>query len=571
MKLILTDYISSLKEDKELDALIVDILKVKEINIISGPDRGRQHGVDIYAVGPDFEDKNIEKVFLITVKQGDLDRRTWNTETNSVYQSLNEIKDVFVHSNLLDQHKHLPIKIVVAFNGIVKTAVQQDWRGYAKNNRKYRYVIWNEGWLLKQFEENLLNEHAFSREFRTLVRKTIIYLESAEYDLKDFNELLRHFQKEFKAAPHKKAKLKLVRELHVIISIVLKYCQEAGNQLHAVKIVERYILALGAALFPGEEDAEFTRCFVAAHHTMLEALLAYFTKISPYGAIPDGFSKGIHDAVVYTEAIYRHVGIFALTGLVVFQLRDIVSGSKQSDGIKVNDYFGELLNVLATSLVVTINNNQIFYTPRSDDQHIEIGLVFILLYRMGMKKQVSDMLSMFFEQISEGYEYLHIFPEYHNSKRRIAELQVDSKKRATHNYEASNLLTMLTEWCAIIDDHDNYAKFREFKNSSLKELNLMLWFPEKETEGLIYDQYATRESGYALSGIDLPESLPEYRQIIMKEFEHNCAEKEFAFIQQKIWSIGLMASRNYRTYLFPYYWRQFLGKDEYPETDKPLN
>src|ERR1700761_1786179 len=102
MKLILTDYVNTLKEDKELDALIVDILKARGINIISGPDRGRQYGVDIYAVGPDFEDKNIEKVFLITVKQGDLDRRTWNTETNSAYQSLNEIKDVFIPNNLLD-------------------------------------------------------------------------------------------------------------------------------------------------------------------------------------------------------------------------------------------------------------------------------------------------------------------------------------------------------------------------------------------------------------------------------------------------------------------------------------
>jgi hypothetical protein len=564
MKLILTDYISSLKEDKELDALIVDILKAKGINIISGPDKGRQHGVDIYAVGSDFEDKNIEKVFLITVKQGDLDRRAWNTETNSVYQSLNEIKDVFLHNNLLDQHKKLPVKIVVAFNGLIKTAVQQDWKGYTKNNRKYKYVIWNEGWLLKQFEENLLNEHAFSKELRTLVRKTIIHLESPEYDLKDFSGLLAHFQQEFKLAAHKKAKLKLIRELHVIISIILKYCKEANNLLHAVRITERYILALGEALFPGHEDADFTRCFVAAHHTMLEILLAYFAKVSPYGAYTDGFSKGIHDATVYTEAVYRHVGIFALTGLVVFQLSDIVSEGEQPKAAQAKANLDNMVNLVATAIVVTINKNQIFYTPRSDDQHIEIGLVFILLYRLGMKKQISDMLSMFYEQISEGYDYLHIFPEYHNSKRTIAELQVNNKKRATFDYEASNLLTMLTEWCVIIDDQGNYQKFVEFKNNSLKELNLMLWFPEKETEELIYHQYATRESGYSLSGIELPESLADYRAIILEEYNNNCAEKEFSFMKQKIWSIGLMASRNYRTYLFPYYWRQFLNEAEPP-------
>jgi|GEM_PF-1912923 len=559
MKLILTDYINTLKEDKELDALIVDILKARGINIISGPDRGRQYGVDIYAVGPDLEDKNIEKVFLITVKQGDLDRRTWNTETNSVYQSLNEIKDVFIPNNLLDQHKKHPVKIVVAFNGLLKTAVQQDWKGYLKNNRKYKYVIWNEGWLLKQFEENLLNEHAFSKELRTLVRKTIIHLESPDYDLKDFSGVLTHFQQEFKIAAHKKARLKLVRELHVVISIILKYCKEADNLLHAVRITERYILALGEALFPGEEDAEFTRCFVTAHHTMLEILLAYFAKVAPYAVYTDGYSKGIHDATVYTEAIYRHVGIFALTGLVVLQLSDIVGDTERADAVGAKKNLGKMVDMVTTAMVTAINNNFIYYTPRSDDQHIEIGMVFLLLYRLGLKKQISDMLTLFYEQISEGYDYLHIFPEYHNSKRTIAELQVNSKKRAAHNYDGSNLFTVLTEWCVVINDQDNYLKYIEFKKNSLKELNLMLWFPDKETEAIFYHQYATHDSGYSLSGIVLPDSLDEYRTILHEEFKHNCAEKDFSFIKHNIWSIGLIASRNYRTYLFPYYWRQFLS------------
>ena len=155
MRLILTEYINSLKEDGELDQLIQEILIAHSISVFSKPEKGRQRGVDIYAVGPDFEDKNIEKVFLIAVKKGDLDRRTWNTEQNSVYQSLNEIKDVFIRNNLAAQHKSLPIKIVVAFNGILKTTVQQDWRGYEENNPLYEYKLWTDGWLLKQFEEKL--------------------------------------------------------------------------------------------------------------------------------------------------------------------------------------------------------------------------------------------------------------------------------------------------------------------------------------------------------------------------------------------------------------------------------
>jgi hypothetical protein len=58
---------------------------------------------------------------------------------------------------------------------------------------------------------------------------------------------------------------------------------------------------------------------------------------------------------------------------------------------------------------------------------------------------------------------------------------------------------MLTEWCVIIDDKENYQKFVEFKNNSLKELNLMLWFPEKATEELIYHQYGITVAVFSIS------------------------------------------------------------------------
>lgn len=56
MKLILAEYINSLKEDGELDKVIQDILRANGVEIFSRPERGRQYGVDIYAIGKDFTD-----------------------------------------------------------------------------------------------------------------------------------------------------------------------------------------------------------------------------------------------------------------------------------------------------------------------------------------------------------------------------------------------------------------------------------------------------------------------------------------------------------------------------------
>ena len=52
MKLIIREYLASLRERDELDAILPDLLSEMGFTIISKPARGtKQHGVDIAAVG----------------------------------------------------------------------------------------------------------------------------------------------------------------------------------------------------------------------------------------------------------------------------------------------------------------------------------------------------------------------------------------------------------------------------------------------------------------------------------------------------------------------------------------
>ncbi len=556
MRLILTEYISSLKEDGELDLLLQDILKAHGITIFSKPERGRQYGVDIYAVGKDFEDNNKKKVFLITVKQGDLDRQTWNADQNSVYQSLEEIRTVFISNNLASQHKRLPIKIVVAFNGTLKQSVQQNWRGYEESNPQHEYALWQIGWILEQFEEKLLNEQSFSPKIRSLIRKTIIHLENPDYNFRDYTELLGLVSTQFKATKSKKDKLKLLKELHVIVSIVLKYCADSDNLLHAIKATEKYILMLWSELIPGDPDKDFTLSFAASYNTLVMTYMRYYHKISYIAKIKDGFSRNTHDSLTYTYTVYDQIGLFSVSGLIMLQMQDLIGSSPQP--INIKEQLTEKANEIAEILISTINNNTIFYSPRSDDQHIEICLLFILLYKLDLKEQIIALLIMLNQQMGEGLLFLNIFPVFNNSQREIAELDLDFDKRKDYDYQASNLLTVLLEWSVILQSEKCYSLFRQLKEHLLKDMDILLWFPEKNTEDILYKQYATLESGYTLSNIKVPEKMADFKTIMLKEFANNCQEKDFSFIKQSIWTIGLLASRHYRTYVFPYYWRQFL-------------
>ncbi len=55
MKFVLKEYLELLKEDGELDSLITDLLFSMNIIPISKPQRGRQFGVDISAIGTDID------------------------------------------------------------------------------------------------------------------------------------------------------------------------------------------------------------------------------------------------------------------------------------------------------------------------------------------------------------------------------------------------------------------------------------------------------------------------------------------------------------------------------------
>jgi hypothetical protein len=77
MKLIIREYLSSLKERGELDAVLPDLLSERGLNVYSRPGRGtRQDGVDVGAVGS--LDGGSEKVYLFSIKPGDLTRRDWD-------------------------------------------------------------------------------------------------------------------------------------------------------------------------------------------------------------------------------------------------------------------------------------------------------------------------------------------------------------------------------------------------------------------------------------------------------------------------------------------------------------
>jgi hypothetical protein len=134
MKLIIKQYLSSLKERKELDVLLPDLLSMMGLNVFSKPSIGtRQYGVDVAAFGS--INGGAEKVYLFSIKGGDLGRQDWDGTNQALRPSLNEIKDVYIPTHLPNEYKNLPVEICICFGGNLKESVRSNITQYENTNQ----------------------------------------------------------------------------------------------------------------------------------------------------------------------------------------------------------------------------------------------------------------------------------------------------------------------------------------------------------------------------------------------------------------------------------------------------
>ena len=172
MKLVIAEYLRSLKERDELDRLLPDLLVEMGYVPVARPQTGnRQYGVDVAARGRNSE-SGLDELMLVVVKQRDIGRTEWEGGNQSVRQSINEIFDVYLKSHLEPQDHDRSIRIVVATNGELKQTVQASWSGFVGDNKARACIeFWGADTIAALIEIHLLDEHIFLDEDRRNLRR----------------------------------------------------------------------------------------------------------------------------------------------------------------------------------------------------------------------------------------------------------------------------------------------------------------------------------------------------------------------------------------------------------------
>ncbi|MCB4799346.1 MULTISPECIES: hypothetical protein [Flavobacteriaceae] len=556
MRFLLSEYINLLKEDKELDTLLTDLLVGMKFTTISKPMKGRQFGVDISAVGIDPED-GIKKVFLLAVKQGNLTRTTWDGNVNAIRSTLNQIKDTYIPISLTTNLKKLPIKIIVSTNGVRNQNVLSDWTQYVEQNitDTIEYDFWGTGEISAMLDDYLINEKLFPQEYQSLLRKSLVFLELPDYDLQHFYALIQQIlEKQPKQKRHILKKLRLVR---LCLNILYKWSQDNNNLKPSIYASESSLLLTWHFIQEGNhlEKSYVREEFYKIHSLKRTIGVNYFNKVVEHYKVEHSIYKYSRNSLEYSLNVWEEIGIIAIIGLT--EIQEFRIHYREGNEEQAQTYYQSALSI-SNGLCLFIQNNPPSKYPEYDVHSIEIALALNLMNFTRnfdpAKKWISEMTLGF----NNNYKLNKFFPLFRKSYEKLVDIHNGEEEC---DVQSSMIIPILAEYALVFNDEDLYKFVRKISTELFTDLNLQIWFPLKEMENKICIQDYSHGEGTTKHSVTLYEDAEEYKKEMVSEMELFGLEKDFKIFKHSFDIVAHVASRHYKSQPFPLTWRVFMKQE----------
>lgn len=549
MKLILKQYLVSLKERGELDVVLPDLLSQMGLNVFISPTRGvKEYGVDIAAVGSIDEDP--EKVYLFSVKSGNLTRSTWDGGSDQALRpSLNEIQDSFIPSRLPPEHVDKPIVICLCFGGDVNSGIRQEVTGYERNNTRgaISFEEWNGDKLSELILAHLLKEELLPKDWQSLLRKSLALVDEAESSHAHFRRLVGLI---LEGANNEEDTSSALNRINLCLWVLFSWCREEHNLesaylsaelaiLHSWDVVKKYI------------SRKATTSFTSLLSTYQTVTDEYVNNcVIPYASKKHAISNAVSSpcAIDVNLKLFDLLGRLAVKGLWILDKlsksyeEDLPVESESSEQVSLR----ERLELLSESIKQIIFNNPLLLSPYKDSQAIDIALALSLLSQNSDHDEfVVSWLKVLVERSLFMYEtngmYSTTLQTYeqlleHRHKDKSDE---EYKRRVT---QGSILYPLLALYCSLYKVEDAGKQLEDFAEKHLEHCTLQYWYPNPSTEDSLYSNSAT----HGVASTDFPIKQDSVVQHVVEECKLSDTFNNLSAIEKGYTPLVYLACRSYR-------------------------
>lgn len=536
---IIHDFLTNLKERDELDTILPDLLRAMGFQIVRLAFRGEaEHGVDIAATK---KEGGKLALYLFQVKAGHIDRQLWNTDQNSVQQTLDDLLLVRFEDLTQPELRLAKRKAVLVHNGILRKNVQERFNGYLDIKFKpyMDFDRWDLDKLSGYFQQYLFNERLLPKEYQLLMRKTLTSLTTNNPDLNGFFQIVQELTNVTKKLSIKELE-RTFSLINLLLAIVSKNCADNNNLTPAIAAQEYALLKLWGWLYRNKlfnlaNLEKFKNCF----QQYLEVLTNWVHKLAPALNMHEGLFYGnTFELVEYplrTFQVISNLGFLCIAQTLMANQLDL----------------NQSLQTNIELLKKTILNNPSRHRPLLDNHSIDIFLGIYALYLSGQKDIAEYWLSDLFKYLEARKNLQGRLPELYNNLEAVVEYEATNERPIGYEDSSSFLLYMLYEFCLLLNNENLYVRYQ----SSFKNTNLQVWYPPPEVEPDLYSKEIF--DGDTETSIRLRTSFKEFfldMQARHKTFD----KKSFTPIEQGFPVILLLASKHYRTPIFPFWWRELI-------------
>ena len=482
MKLILKEYLASLRERDELDAILPDLLSQLGFTVLSKPRRGtKQHGVDVAAVGA--LNGAPKKLHLFSIKAGDLTRAAWNGGSlQDLRPSLDEIQDSFLTSHVPDRYRGLDVVICICIGGIIREEVRLNVEGYISRSTGERvtFDIWNGDVLADHILNAFLREELLPDNVQSHLRKAVALVEEPDGALRQMDMLMNALLEN--AGTARTRKITALRQILIALWVLYAWCRSADNVKSALLASERALLLAWDAA-KEQIDAKTILRLAREIRSLHLRISDYYleTKIFPHTAKHYAISSAVRsgNAVDVNLQLFSLLGQIALAGLWHVYCDSMSAGNEEATR-EINAQIA----LYADKAIELITHNPVLFSPLKDDHVVDIHIAAMLFATAGRHTFLLFWLDEIIKRIDfsllTGRGYPCIDSDY---RHLVQHPKVEDDEYFKGATAGSVLYPTIAVWAALLECTPLFDRVAKLQNDHLQHSTFQLWFPGDDTEG----------------------------------------------------------------------------------------
>jgi len=546
MKLIIREYLRSLRERGELDVILPDLLSKIGLNVYSRPQVGtRQSGVDLAAFGSIYSGEG--SVYLFAIKAGDLTRREWDGSTvQSLRPSLNEILDAYIPNKIPPEYRDKQIVICICVGGDILETVRAEVVGFQRKatTDKIRFEEWNGDKLADLIIANFLGEDVFQGESKALLRKALALIDEPEASFAHFRELIHRLHSQSGGD-----QLNAIRQMSICLWILFSWSRTGNNTESAYRAGEVSLLyAWDLVRSTIGDNSAVSRHMESAFASVFQAYVLicrdYLDRnVIPHVGIMHGVSSAVHasTSLDVNLRLFDILGRLSLDGLWTYMLWSRMD-SKSDEAERIKAALAET----ASAITELVSNNPILLLPVKDDQAIDVALALLVLSLYGGDlRSISGWLREMVDRARFTYEANLSYP---CTLRSYGELLLhperDSAEYKTRVTCSSVLYPMIALWASLVGDHKLCGLVAEFKVKTIPHCDFQLWYPDEKSEAAFYTNADLH--GAILTDVRVDQSPEEIIRTAFAESDRAPVFDELTAVKHGWWPLIAVACRHYR-------------------------